>query len=217
MRQPTEHMSTIRDRYSMLMQHTIQNMGVYDDSRQKDWRWHQQAEITHKPIPTGATNEISQVIPQTHNYIVPHVIETSQFLEVIPKRNKKKKQEKQEKQEKHVSCCIIGCDRSVTRRLKFSLKCNHHKFKGEHLLQGWNRVCDHHYYSDLYEFKKMKKRIAEHSDITAELQHIPSRAKPAKIKKPKSKKKKIVIVEPNEPPEDEYEEPVQPPDSDEDM
>jgi hypothetical protein len=55
-------------------------------------------------------------------------------------------------------CCIIGCDNTVTNRLRFSLRCHKEDdFKSEFLDQGWNKVCHYHYFSDLYKFKKMNK------------------------------------------------------------
>jgi hypothetical protein len=56
-----------------------------------------------------------------------------------------------------IACCLSGCDNAVTNRLRFSLRKNH-TFKEEFLEKGWNKVCQYHYFSDLYKAKTESKR-----------------------------------------------------------
>jgi hypothetical protein len=51
------------------------------------------------------------------------------------------------------SCCLSGCGNAVTNRLRFSLRRNY-TFKNEFLDRNWNKVCQYHYFSDLYQHKK---------------------------------------------------------------
>jgi len=72
--------------------------------------------------------------------------------------NQKKNNNNNSNANAQAECCIIGCDNTVTNRLRFSLRCHKEDdFKSEFLDQGWNKVCHYHYFSDLYKFKKMNK------------------------------------------------------------
>jgi len=55
------------------------------------------------------------------------------------------------------SCCLDGCNNSVTNRLRFSLR-GQYSFKLNFLDSGWNKVCAYHYFRDLYQHKKMQSQ-----------------------------------------------------------
>ncbi|KAL0479050.1 developmentally-regulated protein [Acrasis kona] len=52
------------------------------------------------------------------------------------------------------TCCLSGCENGVTNRLRFSLR-RTHCFKDDFLLKGYNKICQYHYFSDLYQHKKL--------------------------------------------------------------
>ncbi|KAG2385595.1 hypothetical protein C9374_003410 [Naegleria lovaniensis] len=51
-------------------------------------------------------------------------------------------------------CCIEGCARDVSNRLRFSLRCPT-EFKREFIASDWNNVCNYCYFHDLYQWKKL--------------------------------------------------------------
>jgi hypothetical protein len=59
----------------------------------------------------------------------------------------------QRRTKKQPCCCLLDCDRSVTNRLRFSLRLNHW-FKREFLERRWDKVCEYHYFNDRYMHKK---------------------------------------------------------------
>lgn len=55
-------------------------------------------------------------------------------------------------------CCIIGCCNSASKRSRFSLRLYKDKdFKQDFIENNWNKVCERHYFQDLYQFKKLNK------------------------------------------------------------
>ncbi|KAL0487494.1 bioB [Acrasis kona] len=53
-------------------------------------------------------------------------------------------------------CCLSGCNNAVTNRLRFSLR-RSYTFKDDYIATNWNKVCQYHYFSDLYQHKKSIK------------------------------------------------------------
>ncbi|KAL0486339.1 hypothetical protein AKO1_002018 [Acrasis kona] len=50
-------------------------------------------------------------------------------------------------------CCLSGCSNAVTNRLRFSLR-RPNTFKEDFVNRQWNKICQYHYFSDLYQHKK---------------------------------------------------------------
>lgn len=55
-------------------------------------------------------------------------------------------------------CCIMGCSNPASKRSRFSLRLYKDKdFKPDFMENNWNKVCERHYFQDLYQFKKLNK------------------------------------------------------------
>jgi hypothetical protein len=97
---------------------------------------------------------------------------------------------------KQTSCCLLDCDRSVTNRLRFSLRLNHW-FKRDFLEKRWDKVCEYHYFNDRYLHKKQiddsaaSKVIEKKSPKKRQQEPTLKKNKPRKQPKRESKKRRI--------------------------
>lgn len=63
---------------------------------------------------------------------------------------------------KQSSCCIKGCTNKVNNRMRQCLRCKgEDDWKEDFVLKGWDKICNYHYFADLYEHKKRIKHSAK--------------------------------------------------------
>jgi hypothetical protein len=139
MRTPAvENSLATRDTESILMQYAMQSLGAHDDCGNR---------MASHVI--SLTKDEQQVpyhdnIQDMNTF---HFEEVPQVINLEPTRRHKPKPQRRSKppapktplsddKGNENSCCILGCSRLVTTRLRFSLKCDYHKFKEEHISTG---------------------------------------------------------------------------------
>mmetsp|Transcript_10814 Transcript_10814/g.15838 ORF Transcript_10814/g.15838 Transcript_10814/m.15838 type:complete len:813 (+) Transcript_10814:38-2476(+) len=124
-------------------------------------------------------------------------VNQEELAELLPKRRKKREKDddldnravKKVKTtgEQQLVCCIKGCTKEVTNRLRFSLRCKEdNDYKEDFIEQHWDKVCHYHYFSDLYQYKKKSQKNGDVDDM--DLMQDDVVEKEEKMKKPKTKK-----------------------------
>lgn len=53
-------------------------------------------------------------------------------------------------------CCITNCTNGVSLKTRFKLRLND-DFKHNYIANGWNKVCDFHYFSDLIKYRQLNR------------------------------------------------------------
>lgn len=87
----------------------------------------------------------------------------------IDKKRKKRKRDEQFHGNFQVECCVEGCHNVVRNRLRFHFRVLDN-FKEDFIAMGWNKVCQYHYFADLYRHKKVKK-VKQGKYITSKKNH----------------------------------------------
>jgi hypothetical protein len=92
---------------------------------------------------------------------IPSIVLRNRAVQRIEFPKKKKKRKKRKKKRRQVRtessqkiCCIIGCENEVKNRLFGSLKTGLFCQKWYYKAKKWDKICHHHYFSDLYQSKK---------------------------------------------------------------
>lgn len=84
------------------------------------------------------------------DHLVDHLVEVKK---IERPKIKTKKQTSESIQE---VCCVRGCSGWSTNRNEKSLKYER-KLKKRFIKRGWDKICNYHYFHDLYKYNKQKK------------------------------------------------------------